>query len=90
MNNLEFKATAAAWRRRAGAAYRRLPRPARRIVVGLVGGIMVLAGAALLLLPGPGLLTIAVGVGILAVEFHWVRRLLAVLRRRATGVRAGR
>jgi uncharacterized protein (TIGR02611 family) len=47
-----------------------------RIVVAIFGFLVVLAGLAMLVLPGPGLLVIAIGLGILALEFVWAERLL--------------
>jgi uncharacterized protein (TIGR02611 family) len=47
-----------------------------RIGFALLGFLVVLAGLAMLVLPGPGLLVIAVGLGILALEFAWAERLL--------------
>ncbi len=51
-------------------------RNARRVVVAVVGATIVALGALMLLLPGPGLLTIFVGLTVLAAEFAWARRLL--------------
>ena len=53
-----------------------LPGPVRWVVVGLVGSTLVVAGVAMLVLPGPGLLTIFAGVAILAAEFTWAEILL--------------
>lgn len=49
-----------------------------RVVVALVGGLVVLLGLGLSLpgVPGPGLLLIALGLGILALEFDRAERLL--------------
>jgi uncharacterized protein (TIGR02611 family) len=47
-----------------------------RVVVALFGFLVVVAGLAMLVLPGPGLLVIAIGLGILALEFVWAERLL--------------
>jgi len=47
-----------------------------RVVVALFGFLVVLAGLAMLVLPGPGLLVIAIGLGTLALEFVWAERLL--------------
>ena len=47
-----------------------------RVVVAIFGFLVVLAGLAMLVLPGPGLLVIAIGLGILALEFVWAERLL--------------
>jgi hypothetical protein len=46
-----------------------------RAGVALVGGAIVLAGIALLVLPGPGILAIAAGLALLAVEFEAARDL---------------
>ena len=51
-------------------------RSARRIVIGVVGTTAVLVGIALLVLPGPAFVVIPIGLGILAIEFEWARRLL--------------
>ena len=50
-------------------------RRAWRAGVALVGGGLVLAGVAMLVLPGPGLLAIAAGFALLAVEFEAARGL---------------
>jgi tellurite resistance protein TerC len=50
--------------------------PPRRLLVGVGGGVVLLAGAAMLVLPGPGLVVIAAGLALLASEFLWARRLL--------------
>ena len=47
-----------------------------RIGFTFFGFLVVLAGVAMLVLPGPGLLVIAIGLGILALEFAWAERLL--------------
>jgi uncharacterized protein (TIGR02611 family) len=49
-----------------------------------VAGISLLAGGvAMLVLPGPGLAVILLGLAVLASEYAWAARLLAVLRQRA-------
>lgn len=61
-----------------------MPYPwARRLVVGVIGGTVVLVGIALVFLPGPALVVIPVGLGILGLEFAWARRLLKHARDRA-------
>ena len=47
-----------------------------RVPFVLVGFTIVLVGLALLVLPGPGLLVIAVGFAMLALEFAWAERVL--------------
>jgi chromate transport protein ChrA len=46
----------------------------RRIGVTIAGVALILVGILLLVLPGPGLLLIAAGLGLLATEFPAVRR----------------
>jgi len=42
----------------------------------VVGGFLLLAvGLALLVLPGPGMVVIVAGLGLLSLEFEWARRL---------------
>jgi len=57
-------------------------RQARRIVVGLIGGTVLLIGIILLVTPGPGTAVIIGGLAILATEFVWARRWLRKVRRR--------
>jgi uncharacterized protein (TIGR02611 family) len=47
-----------------------------RVPFAVLGFTVVLIGLALLVLPGPGLLVIAVGLGMLALEFAWAERVL--------------
>ena len=63
-----------------------LPRPLRRALILVVGSTVVLLGVLLLVLPGPGILVIIVGLAILATEFAWAEALLAAARRRAARV----
>jgi tellurite resistance protein TerC len=59
-------------------------RAARRIIVLVVGGTVLLIGVAMLVLPGPGLIVAPAGLALLATEFVWARRLLARVRDSAT------
>jgi uncharacterized protein (TIGR02611 family) len=47
-----------------------------RAAVVLAGFVVVLAGLAMIPLPGPGLLVTALGLAVLALEFAWAERLL--------------
>ena len=49
---------------------------ARKIVVGIFGGLVLLAGIAMIVLPGPAFIVIPAGLAILASEFEWARRWL--------------
>jgi uncharacterized protein (TIGR02611 family) len=51
-----------------------------RIVRIVAGGALLVAGVVMLALPGPGWLTIAGGLTLLAGEFVWARRLLDRLK----------
>jgi uncharacterized protein (TIGR02611 family) len=53
------------------------------VAVTIVGAVVVLAGLALCVLPGPGLLTIAAGLAILATEYDWAKRLLQRVTQKA-------
>lgn len=57
-------------------------RPVRRAVAGVAGGSVVLAGVAMLVLPGPGVAAILLGIGILALEFEIAREWVVALRGR--------
>lgn len=48
----------------------------RRLIIGVVGFTILLIGIALLVLPGPAFIVIPIGLGLLATEFVWARRLL--------------
>lgn len=52
-----------------------LKRAARWLAVSTVGATLVVAGIAMLFVPGPGLLVIAAGLAVLSIEFLWARRL---------------
>jgi tellurite resistance protein TerC len=54
----------------------------------IIGGFALLGiGTVMLVLPGPGLVTMALGLTLLGVEFAWARRLLARVRGHANTVR---
>lgn len=53
---------------------------AYKITIAFIGGVVILAGIAMLVLPGPGWLTIFLGLAIMGTEFHWARRILTWLR----------
>jgi tellurite resistance protein TerC len=56
---------------------------ARRIAVFIVGCSVILFGIALLVLPGPAVVVIPIGLAILATEFAWARRWLRIIRESA-------
>ncbi|MDQ2647944.1 MAG: PGPGW domain-containing protein [Actinomycetota bacterium] len=56
----------------------------KRIAVFVVGLALVLAGCAMLVLPGPGLLVIIAGLAVLATEFAWAEHLLDKAKEQAS------
>jgi tellurite resistance protein TerC len=59
-------------------------RQARRAVVLLVGSSILLVGIAMILLPGPAIVVIPLGLAVLGIEFEWARRWLVKVRTAAT------
>jgi tellurite resistance protein TerC len=54
---------------------------ARRAVILLLGSSVLLIGVAMLLLPGPAIIVIPLGLSILAAEFAWARLWLKRIRK---------
>jgi tellurite resistance protein TerC len=52
------------------------PQVIRKIVVTVIGTTVLLIGVALLVLPGPAIIVIPIGIGILASEFIWAQRVM--------------
>ena len=50
------------------------PAVIRKAVVAVIGTTVLLIGVALLVLPGPAIIVIPIGLAILASEFIWARR----------------
>ena len=48
----------------------------RKFVVALIGGTILLIGLALVVLPGPAVVVIPIGLALLASEFAWARRII--------------
>ena len=57
-------------------------------MIALIGGTVVVAGAVMLVTPGPGLIVIPAGLAILAIEFAWARRWLQKVRERISATTA--
>jgi uncharacterized protein (TIGR02611 family) len=45
----------------------------RRVVVAVIGGTVLLVGIAMIVLPGPAVVVIPLGLAVLATEFLWAR-----------------
>ncbi len=53
----------------------------RRVFLIIAGFTLLLAGVVMLVTPGPGMLVIFLGLGLLAAEFVWARRLMERMKR---------
>jgi len=60
---------------------------AKRFLRIVVGFTLLLIGVVLLVGPGPGWLVILLGLGLLAAEFVWARRLLDSMKEKAVQLR---
>jgi tellurite resistance protein TerC len=61
-------------------------RMAKRVVIGIVGGSVLVVGICMIVLPGPAFVVIPVGLGILGLEFAWARSWLRKAKRKAEEV----
>ena len=60
---------------------------ARRVIVIVIGFTVLLVGVAMVVLPGPAVVVIPVGLAILATEFIWARKLLDTVKVRIQRMR---
>jgi tellurite resistance protein TerC len=58
----------------------------RRLATAVIGLTIMGIGVAMIVLPGPATVVIPVGLGVLAVEFAWARRMLERLKNGANHV----
>jgi uncharacterized protein (TIGR02611 family) len=54
----------------------------KRLIVAVIGMTVLVIGIAMIVLPGPAILVIPLGLGILATEFAWASRLLIRVKER--------
>jgi uncharacterized protein (TIGR02611 family) len=59
-------------------------RNSKRMAVAVLGGALVVAGLAMLVLPGPGILVVVAGFAVLGTEFVWAERALDYTKDRAS------
>jgi tellurite resistance protein TerC len=64
------------WFLRSTTYWSAMPKPIRQVLAASVGVTVLMIGVALLVLPGPGIVVILVGLAILATEFSWAQRRL--------------
>lgn len=62
---------------------------ARRLVVIVIGFTILAAGLAMIVLPGPAVVVIPVGLALLATEFIWARTLLVTVKEQVERMRKG-
>lgn len=55
-------------------------RQVRKFIIALVGFTVLAVGLAMIVLPGPAIIVIPAGLGILGLEFSWASRLLKQMR----------
>jgi Putative transmembrane protein (PGPGW) len=53
----------------------------RRVIIAVIGGTIILIGLAMIVLPGPAIVVIPLGLAVLATEFIWARLWLRRARR---------
>ena len=58
-----------------------------KVLVTIGGPLVIAAGIAMLVLPGPGLVVIALGFALLALEYAWARHALGLLGRTLSRIR---
>lgn len=73
---------------RPGEVFTFVLRSSRRIAVSLVGAALLVAGLAMMVLPGPGLLVIVAGFAVLGTEYAWAAA--ALERTKRTAAQAGK
>jgi tellurite resistance protein TerC len=59
------------------------------MIVGAVGISVLAVGIAMIVLPGPAIIVVPLGLGILATEFVWARTILTNLKNRASRLKKG-
>ena len=62
---------------------------AKRLVIIVIGFTVLGAGIAMIVLPGPAIVVIPIGLAILATEFIWAKKLLATVKERIERIRKG-
>ena len=60
---------------------------AKRVIVIVIGFTVLLAGVAMIVLPGPAFIVIPLGLAILATEFVWARNLLKKVKEKIGGAK---
>lgn len=59
-----------------------MKKQAKKVFIGIVGGVVLLAGIIMIPYPGPGWLVVFAGLGIMSTEFEWAQRVLHFARKK--------
>ncbi len=60
----------------------RTVRQVKRLFIAVIGATILAIGLVMVVLPGPAIVVIPIGLGILATEFIWARNLLKTINNR--------
>ncbi len=60
---------------------------AKRLIIAVIGFTVLLTGIAMIVLPGPAIVVIPIGLAILATEYVWARRLLDRIKSSTSSVK---
>jgi len=59
----------------------------KRAIIAVIGFTVLIIGIAMIVLPGPAFIVIPIGLGILATEFVWARRVLEKVKDKANNIK---
>lgn len=62
---------------------------ARRLAITVIGFTILATGIAMIVLPGPAIVVIPVGLTLLVTEFIWAKKLLVAVKNRIDRMRKG-
>jgi tellurite resistance protein TerC len=61
----------------------------KKLIVSIVGTFVLCLGVVMIVLPGPAIVLIPLGIAILSLEFEWARKLLEWGKRKLRATRNG-
>lgn len=62
-------------------------RQVKRLITAVIGFTVLLIGVAMIVLPGPAIVVIPIGLGILATEFIWAKKILRRVKSNASNMK---
>ena len=60
---------------------------AKKLIIAVIGFTVLLIGLTMIVLPGPAFIVIPLGLGILATEFVWARRVLEKVKDKVNNIK---